>query len=170
MKTYPHLPKKQARIKLEGEFGLEKNGLKKRKKEINGYLDAYLNMKQDIDGEEEEVEERPKKKARKEENTEKKTPTFETKTRTGQEAPKKLKDLQSDLMTVQEFHQKAEDIKISLHGNELLGRPRSFASSNLGWYLGGKIQIPIGKKLVWCQAGINITIPGSKEWSGQLER
>eukprot|EP00465_Bigelowiella_longifila_P002258 CAMPEP_0185270600 /NCGR_PEP_ID=MMETSP1359-20130426/42636_1 /TAXON_ID=552665 /ORGANISM="Bigelowiella longifila, Strain CCMP242" /LENGTH=155 /DNA_ID=CAMNT_0027862213 /DNA_START=88 /DNA_END=552 /DNA_ORIENTATION=+ len=129
--------KKQARIKLEEEFGLEKNGLKKRKREINGYLDAYLIMKEEKEDEADanEPDERPRKKARKEEEPEKekKTPTFETKTRSGKEAPKKLKDLQSDLMTVQEFHSEAKEIKISLHGNELLGRPRSFNSSNLGW-------------------------------------
>jgi len=35
---------------------------------------------------------------------------------------------------------------------------------NRGWYLGGKIEIPIGDKVIWCQAGLNISIMGSKEW------
>mmetsp|Transcript_5503 Transcript_5503/g.7675 ORF Transcript_5503/g.7675 Transcript_5503/m.7675 type:complete len:191 (+) Transcript_5503:3-575(+) len=161
--------KKQARCKLESEFGLEKDALKPRRKEINEFLRMYLeeheNDEENGEVEEEKNEQPPKKKAKKEEVTEKKASTFETITRSGKEAPKKLKDLQNDLMAVPEFFRDAENIEINLHGNKMIGRPRSFASENLGWYLGGKIQIPIGGKLVWCQAGINITIPGSKEWS-----
>jgi hypothetical protein len=33
-----------------------------------------------------------------------------------------------------------------------------------GWYLGGKIEIMIGDKKVWAQAGLNLVVPGSKLW------
>ena len=44
------------------------------------------------------------------------------------------------------------------------GQPRTFSSDNCGWYLGGKVQIPVNGKLVWAQAGLNITIAGSQSW------
>ena len=85
-------------------------------------------------------------------------------TRSGQQAPKKLKEIQADIMSVQEFYDGADECVIKLWGNTLTGKARSFSSGNLGWYLGGKIQAPIAGKSVWCQVGINITIPGSKDW------
>jgi len=42
--------------------------------------------------------------------------------------------------------------------------PRTFQTSNRGWYAGGKIEVPIGKKTYWAQLGMNITIIGSKTW------
>jgi hypothetical protein len=32
------------------------------------------------------------------------------------------------------------------------------------WYAGGKIEVQVGKKTLWAQVGMNITIVGAKEW------
>ena len=55
-------------------------------------------------------------------------------------------------------------LEIDVAGNKLTGEPRSFSSGNLGWYLGGKAEFTVGKKAVWAQIGMNITIPGSQSW------
>jgi hypothetical protein len=47
---------------------------------------------------------------------------------------------------------------------QISGPPRTFSSGNRGWYAGGKIQVQVGKKTVWAQIGVNVTIIGSKDW------
>mmetsp|Transcript_26506 Transcript_26506/g.49545 ORF Transcript_26506/g.49545 Transcript_26506/m.49545 type:complete len:201 (-) Transcript_26506:249-851(-) len=173
--------KKDLRLQLENDFGLKKNGLKPRKGEINKYLEKYLeehNNDDDDAAEEEEEEEEPpppKKRAKKRktpppsDDEKKKEPTHSCITRTGAVVPKKLKDRQSDLMSSSEFMNGAEPLEIEIWGNKLKGLPRSFTSGNLGWYLCGKIEVPINGHTVWAQAGLNITIPGSKEWENDEE-
>ena len=80
-------------------------------------------------------------------------------------------------------------LEIDLCGNKLSGPPRTFSSGNKGWYMNGKVEIPVGDKMVWAQArgnpsaawaeraarpphraslawqvGMNISIPGSASW------
>tara|TARA_B100000519_G_C14055045_1_gene349344 strand:- start:35 stop:280 length:246 start_codon:yes stop_codon:yes gene_type:complete len=43
-------------------------------------------------------------------------------------------------------------------------RAALLSSGNMGWYLGGKIEIMVGKEKVWAQLGCNISIPGSNCW------
>lgn len=50
---------------------------------------------------------------------------------------------------------------------QIIGPPRSFTSNNRGWYAGGKIQVPVGGKMVWAQIGVNLTIMGSKDWKAK---
>mmetsp|Transcript_21422 Transcript_21422/g.31844 ORF Transcript_21422/g.31844 Transcript_21422/m.31844 type:complete len:203 (-) Transcript_21422:344-952(-) len=174
--------KKQARKRLEEEFGLEKDTLKLRKKEINKYLAEYLAEREeeeekDVAESKEEDEkddgpppledaEPPRKKAKRETKTEakEKEKNHWVETRSGNKAPGKLKDRQSNAMSKEAFLAKAGEVTLELFGNKIGGRGREFTSGNMGWYLGGKIEIPIGKKTLWGQVGVNITIPGSKEW------
>eukprot|EP01047_Picozoa_sp_COSAG01_P016357 COSAG01_NODE_836_length_13206_cov_139.627375_10_plen_54_part_00 len=51
-----------------------------------------------------------------------------------------------------------------MKGNIVRGQARTFASGACGWYLGGKIQLKVGKKLVWAQMGLNLVVTGSKTW------
>jgi len=173
--------KKAARYKLEETLELERNALKTRKKEINEYLEEYLASLDDKEGdaeeeEEEEEEEPPAKKSKKRkkpaqttDEEKKKQPTHSCITRSGATVPKKLKDRQADLMSRSEFLNGAESLEIDLWGNKLKGLPRSFTSGNLGWYLCGKIEVPINGRTVWAQAGLNVTIPGSKEWDNDMD-
>jgi hypothetical protein len=84
----------------------------------------------------------------------------------GKEAPKKgIKDAQRNLMTGREFEDSATPFKLEVFGNGVESFPRTFSSGNRGWWGGGKIWVPVGKKhKVWAQLGINLTIIGSKEW------
>jgi len=86
------------------------------------------------------------------------------KTRSGAKAPPRLKDLQCNLMTTEEFMAEAPQLEIDVFGNKVTGLPRSFSSGNKGWYTGGKIQVPLGDQMLWGQLGINLCIVGSKEW------
>jgi hypothetical protein len=67
-------------------------------------------------------------------------------------------------MTESQFVKKAENLIVDIGGNILEGQARVFTSGNKGWYLGGKIQVKVGNKLVWAQAGLNVTLCGSKDW------
>ena len=67
-------------------------------------------------------------------------------------------------MTASKFLQLAQTLEVDICGNKLTGEPRSFSSDNKGWYLNGKIEVPVGDETVWAQVGLNITIPGSHQW------
>ena len=67
-------------------------------------------------------------------------------------------------MTGKKFLGSGKAIEINVDGNILRGEPRSFSSGNMGWYLGGKIEIEGAGQTVWAQLGCNIVIPGSNAW------
>jgi hypothetical protein len=63
-----------------------------------------------------------------------------------------------------EFWEKAEDLKVSINGQEaLFAEKKGFSTGSLGWYLNGKTTVEIGGKRVAVQIGLNLTIVGSKE-------
>ena len=86
-------------------------------------------------------------------------------TANGEAPPKDLKKIQGSLYrSTAAFAKAAPTISVDICGNKLTGEPREFASGGRGWYLGGKIPIKVGKTTIWCQAGLNVTIPGSQAW------
>jgi hypothetical protein len=63
-----------------------------------------------------------------------------------------------------EFWEKAEDLKVSINGQEaIFAEKKGFSTGSLGWYLNGKTTVEIGGKRVAVQIGLNLTIVGSKE-------
>mmetsp|Transcript_32902 Transcript_32902/g.64234 ORF Transcript_32902/g.64234 Transcript_32902/m.64234 type:complete len:123 (+) Transcript_32902:274-642(+) len=82
----------------------------------------------------------------------------------GKKPPVKVADLQKEIMTTKTFLKLSPELEIDINDNRLTAKPRTFTSGNKGWYTGGKIKIQVGDETVWCQAGINITVLGSKEW------
>jgi hypothetical protein len=120
----------------------------------------------DSESEEEKPQKKRARKAVKEEEDDgkPKKPFLGVTTITGKVAPKQLNKVQANLMTASQFEKKAENLIVDIGGNILEGEARSFTSGNKGWYLGGKIQVKVGNKLVWAQAGLNVTLCGSKEW------
>jgi hypothetical protein len=63
-----------------------------------------------------------------------------------------------------EFWEKAEDLKVSINGQEaIFAEKKGFSTGSLGWYLNGKTAVEIGGKRVAVQIGLNLTIVGSKE-------
>ena len=62
-----------------------------------------------------------------------------------------------------QFTEKAEALKVVINGQELLADPKEFSTGSFGWYLNGKIIVPIDGKNVSVQIGMNLTVVGSKE-------
>lgn len=101
-----------------------------------------------------------------EEKTEK---AFSCVTASGRPPPRDAGKIQANKMTTSKFLKNAPRLDIEVCGNTLTGEARSFkedpkGKSNKGWYLGGKIEIPVGNKTLWASIGCNITIIGSKQW------
>jgi hypothetical protein len=63
----------------------------------------------------------------------------------------------------EEFRNNAKAIKIMVNDVEMEAQPKEFSTGSFGWYLTGKIMLPVGEKKVNVQIGLNLTIIGSKE-------
>lgn len=61
------------------------------------------------------------------------------------------------------FLEKAEPLKITINGQEMLAEVKSFSTGSFGWYLNGKTVISVDGKALSVQIGMNMTIVGSKE-------
>jgi hypothetical protein len=62
-----------------------------------------------------------------------------------------------------QFLDKAEPLKVSINGQEMLAEVKSFSTGSFGWYLNGKTVVTVDGKAVSVQIGMNLTIVGSKE-------
>jgi hypothetical protein len=61
------------------------------------------------------------------------------------------------------FIEKAQPLKVSINGQEMLAEVKSFSTGSFGWYLNGKTTVMVDGKAVSVQIGMNLTIVGSKE-------
>jgi hypothetical protein len=66
-------------------------------------------------------------------------------------------------VTRTQFTEKAEPLKVVINGQELLAEVKEFSTGSFGWYLNGKIVVPIDGKNVSVQIGMNLAVVGSKE-------
>lgn len=66
-------------------------------------------------------------------------------------------------VTRAQFSEKAEPLKVVINGQELLAEVKEFSTGSFGWYLNGKILVPVDGKNVSVQIGMNLTVVGSKE-------
>ena len=167
---------KSVRIGVEERLGLEPGALKSERQAISEMIDEVIAEMPPAAAEEAEDEEPKAKKAKKESSKAADDEdgdagggggggkSFTCQTRSGEECPKKIKEMQSKLMTANKFLQSGKTLQIDVDGNTLTGDPRSFQSGNLGWYLTGKVEIEVGGQTVWAQVGMNVTIPGSSTW------
>jgi hypothetical protein len=62
-----------------------------------------------------------------------------------------------------QFMAKAEPVKVTVNGQELLAEVKTFSTGSFGWYLNGKTVLTVDGKAVSVQIGMNLTIVGSKE-------
>jgi hypothetical protein len=62
-----------------------------------------------------------------------------------------------------QFVNKAEPLKISINGQDLLAEVKAFSTGSFGWYLNGKTIVLVDGKPVSVQIGMNLTVVGSKE-------
>ena len=61
------------------------------------------------------------------------------------------------------FLEKAEPLKVSINGQEMLAEVKAFSTGSFGWYLNGKTTVSIDGKAVSVQIGMNLTVVGSKD-------
>lgn len=61
------------------------------------------------------------------------------------------------------FLAKAEPLKVSIQGQEMLAEVKAFSTGSFGWYLNGKTLVMVDGKPVSVQIGMNLTVVGSKE-------
>jgi hypothetical protein len=66
-------------------------------------------------------------------------------------------------VSLSQFLEKSEPMKVAINGQEMLAEPKSFSTGSFGWYLNGKIVATIDGKPVSVQIGMNLTVVGSKE-------
>ncbi len=66
-------------------------------------------------------------------------------------------------LTAAQFAEKAEPLKISINGQEMLAEVKQFATGSFGWYLNGKTVVTVDGKAVSVQIGMNMIVVGSKE-------
>ena len=62
-----------------------------------------------------------------------------------------------------QFLEKAEPLKVSIQGMDMLAEVKSFSTGSFGWYLNGKTVISVDGKPVSVQIGMNLTVVGSKD-------
>jgi hypothetical protein len=66
-------------------------------------------------------------------------------------------------LSQEQFLAKAEPLKVSIHGQDMLAEVKAFSTGSFGWYLNGKTVVQVDGKSVSVQIGMNLTIVGSKE-------
>jgi hypothetical protein len=66
-------------------------------------------------------------------------------------------------VTRAQFTEKAEPLKVTVNGQDLIAEVKEFSTGSFGWYLNGKIIVPIDGKNCSVQIGMNLAIVGSKE-------
>ncbi len=66
-------------------------------------------------------------------------------------------------VTRAQFLEKAESVKLTINGQELIADKREFSTGSFGWYYNGKINILVDGKPLSVQVGLNLTVVGSKD-------
>ncbi len=66
-------------------------------------------------------------------------------------------------LSLSQFQEKAEPLKVTINGQDMLAEVKAFSTGSFGWYLNGKTVISVDGKAVSVQIGMNLTIVGSKE-------
>lgn len=66
-------------------------------------------------------------------------------------------------ITRDHFREHATPITLTLpDGKTIELDTKEFKSDSFGWYTNTKFQVDVGGTKVWCQAGFNLTVIGSK--------
>jgi hypothetical protein len=66
-------------------------------------------------------------------------------------------------ITLKDFLEKAEPLKVTIHGQEMTADVKSFSTGSFGWNINSKMNVVIDGKTVSVQVGMNLTVVGSKE-------
>jgi hypothetical protein len=66
-------------------------------------------------------------------------------------------------VSLTQFLEKAEPVKLSINGQEMLAEVKQFSTGSFGWYMNGKTVVTVDGKPVSVQIGMNLTVVGSKD-------
>jgi hypothetical protein len=66
-------------------------------------------------------------------------------------------------VSLTQFLEKAEPMKVTINGQEMLAEVKQFSTGSFGWYMNGKTVVSIDGKAVSVQIGMNLTVVGSKD-------
>lgn len=66
-------------------------------------------------------------------------------------------------MSLSQFQEKAEPLKVSINGQEMLAAVKAFSTGSFGWNINGKMTLTVDGKPLSVQIGMNLTVVGSKE-------
>lgn len=66
-------------------------------------------------------------------------------------------------ISLSQFLEKAEPVKVTINGQEMLAEVKSFSTGSFGWYINGKTTVTVDGKPLSVQIGMNMTVVGSKE-------
>ena len=66
-------------------------------------------------------------------------------------------------VSLSQFLEKAEPVKVTINGQEMIAEVKSFSTGSFGWYINGKTVIQVDGKPLSVQIGMNMTVVGSKE-------
>ena len=66
-------------------------------------------------------------------------------------------------VSLKQFTDKAEPLKVTINGQDMLAEVKTFSTGSFGWYMNGKTVVTIDGKAVSVQIGMNLTVVGSKD-------
>lgn len=66
-------------------------------------------------------------------------------------------------VSLTQFLEKAEPLKVSINGQEMLAEVKQFSTGSFGWYMNGKTVVTVDGKALSIQIGMNLTVVGSKD-------
>jgi len=70
-------------------------------------------------------------------------------------------------VTLPQFLEKAEPLKITINGQDMLAEVKQFSTGSFGWYMNAKTVISVDGKAVSVQIGMNMTVVGRKDAARQ---
>lgn len=66
-------------------------------------------------------------------------------------------------ISLTQFVEKAEPLKVTINGQDMLAEVKQFSTGSFGWYMNGKTVVTVDGKAVSVQIGMNLTVVGSKD-------
>jgi hypothetical protein len=66
-------------------------------------------------------------------------------------------------ISLTQFVEKAEPLKVTINGQDMLAEVKQFSTGSFGWYMNGKTIVTVDGKAISVQIGMNLTVVGSKD-------
>ena len=66
-------------------------------------------------------------------------------------------------VSLAQFLEKAEPLKVTINGQEMIAEVKQFSTGSFGWYMNAKTVVTIDGKPLSVQIGMNLAVVGSKD-------